>query len=79
MCLRATRGERATQGGCQAVGGCGGGDAPAAAPASTTVSGDVVKGPVNGATVTFKRPDGSVIGTTTTDTSATMVSVTCAP
>lgn len=48
---------------------CGGGDTPAAAPASTTVSGDVVKGPVNGATVTFKRPDGSVIGTTTTDAS----------
>lgn len=48
---------------------CGGSDDPVVALASTTVSGDIVKGPVGGATVTFKRPDGSVIGSTVTDAS----------
>lgn len=44
---------------------CGGGDS--VTPASVTISGSAVKGPVNGATVTVKKAsDGTVVGTTTT-------------
>uniref|UniRef100_UPI00356AAF22 hypothetical protein n=1 Tax=Hydrogenophaga sp. TaxID=1904254 RepID=UPI00356AAF22 len=45
------------------IAACGGGGSSV----TTSVSGAIVKGPVNGATVTFKRPDGSVIATTTTN------------
>ncbi len=52
-----------------ALAACGGGDstAPAPAPAATvttTISGSAVKGPVSGATVTVKRPDGTACATT---------------
>ena len=42
-----------------AVAACGGGGG--SAPVST-ITGNVVKGPVNGATVTFKKADGTVLG-----------------
>ena len=53
-----------------ALAACGGGDdnttlsAAPAAPISTTISGSAVKGPVSGATVTVKRPDGTACVTT---------------
>ena len=53
-----------------ALAACGGGDdnttlsAAPAAPVSTTISGSAVKGPVSGATVTVKRPDGTACVTT---------------
>lgn len=52
-----------------ALAACGGGDSttPTAAPAATvttTISGSAVKGPVSGATVTVKRPDGTACATT---------------
>lgn len=56
---------------------CGGsGDAPAAATPATTVSGSVVKGPVDGATVSFyavtsSGEKGALLGTTTTGTGGT--------
>lgn len=55
---------------------CGGGDSsPAAsgpAPASTTISGSAVKGPISGATVTVKNAaSGASIATTTTTGSGT--------
>jgi hypothetical protein len=52
---------------------CGGSDGtttPAAAT-TTTVSGSAVKGPVNGATVTARKPDGAACGSTTTNASGT--------
>jgi hypothetical protein len=46
--------------------------APSAAPSTdTTITGSAVKGPVSGATVTAKKPDGSNCGTTTTNGSGT--------
>jgi hypothetical protein len=62
-----------------AFAGCGGGhssstnQAVTQTPAtnnpstSTTLTGSVIKGPVANATVTFKKPDGSACGTTSTD------------
>ena len=50
-----------------ACGGNGDGGTPTPTPAaavSTTISGSAVKGPVNGATVTVKRPDGTACATT---------------
>ncbi len=53
-----------------ALAACGGGGdsgTPTPTPAaavSTTISGSAVKGPVNGATVTVKRPDGTACATT---------------
>lgn len=51
---------------------CGGGDsitAATAVPATTTIAGAAVKGPVSGATVTIRKAsDGTVVGTTTTGT-----------
>lgn len=53
--------------------GCGGGGGSAAVvPASTTISGSAVKGPVNGATVTARAvSSGAVLGTTTTSPTGT--------
>lgn len=52
-----------------ALAACGGGDnttltAAPAATVTTTISGSAVKGPVSGATVTVKRPDGTACATT---------------
>ena len=54
---------------------CGGSD-DAATPiapvaTTTTVSGSAVKGPVNGATVRAKKPDGTACGTATTNAQGT--------
>jgi hypothetical protein len=47
---------------------CGGGGGGGGAPATSTITGSVVKGPVNGATVRFKKADGSTLGQATTGT-----------
>ncbi len=58
--------------------GCGGGSddtptpvTPPVAATTTTISGSAVKGPVNGATVKAKKPDGTACGTTTTGAQGT--------
>lgn len=48
--------------------GCGGSDSLGVAPTNTTVTGSAIKGPVNNATVTAKKPDGTACGSTTTNT-----------
>lgn len=54
---------------------CGGGDdAPAT---ETTISGEAVKGPVDKATVTAKKADGTVCGTTTTANGVYSFKTTC--
>lgn len=60
---------------------CGGGGTSSPAPpgaaaapppaVTTTVSGSAVKGPLNGATVTLKKPDGTDCGSTTTTATGT--------
>ena len=71
-----------------ALAACGGGGdstTPTAAPAATvttTISGSAVKGPVSGATVTVKRPDGTSCATspaavTTTATGSYSLATVC--
>ena len=59
---------------------CGGGDDTPAAPATpveTTITGSAVKGPVNGATVTAKKADGTVCGEEKTTNGTYTLKTTC--
>lgn len=54
---------------------CGGGDSTPAT--ETTITGSAVKGPINGATVTAKKADGSACGTATTTNGTYTLKTTC--
>lgn len=56
---------------------CGGGDSTPATPTETTITGSAVKGPVNGATVTAKKADGTACGTATTTNGTYTLKTTC--
>lgn len=54
---------------------CGGGDSTTAT--ETTITGSAVKGPVNGATVTARKADGTACGSTTTSNGTYTLKTTC--
>jgi hypothetical protein len=56
---------------------CGGGDTTPAAATETTISGSAVKGPVDKATVTAKKADGTACGTTNTTNGIYTLKTTC--
>lgn len=56
---------------------CGGGDSTPATPTETTITGSAVKGPVNGATVTAKKADGTACGEAKTTNGTYTLKTTC--
>lgn len=56
---------------------CGGGDSTPATPTETTITGSAVKGPVNGATVTAKKADGTACGEEKTTNGTYTLKTTC--